>query len=145
MRKSEEEPGAVLLRYGKSVLLGGAVAFGVGVIFLLLAAVGISRGMLAAGLHYQLTVVACVLGGFSGGLFAVRRCPARGLFVGLATGAVLFFLQLTIGLLFYDSFSLEGGGLGLLFGALCGGAAAGILGGGGKRKRSPSAKKYRTR
>ena len=130
MRKAEEEQGARLMRYCKSVLIGGAAAFVVCLVFLFLAAVGISQGLLDAGLRYQLAVVGCVLGSFSGGLSAVRRCPARGLFVGLAVGAVLFLLELTLGLLIYDTMSFENGGLGLLCGALCGGAAAGILGGG---------------
>lgn len=144
MRKNEEEQGAMLLRYGKAVLLGGAAAFAVCLVFLLLAALGISQGLLDAGLRYQLTVVGCVLGSFCGGVLAVRRCPARGLFVGLAVGAVFFLLELTLAFLLYDTVSFENGGLGLLFGALCGGAAAGILGGEGKG-RSGKAKKRRGR
>ncbi len=133
MRKNEEEQGTMLLRYGKAVLLGGAAAFLTCLAFLLIAAFGVSRGLVSGELQYQLTVVGCVLGGFVGGVFAVRRCPARGLFVGLAVGGVFFLLQLTLGLLIYNNISLENGGVGLLCGALCGGAAAGILGGGGKR------------
>ena len=142
MRKAEEEQGARLLRYCKSILLGGGAAFLICLAFLFLAAGGVSQGFLDPGLQERLTVVGCVLGSFAGGLFAVRRCKGRGLFVGLAVGAVLFLLQLTLGLLIYDTMSLENGGLGLLCGALCGGAAAGILGGGkrssgrgGKRRR----------
>lgn len=133
MRKGEEDQGTMLLKYGKAILLGGAAAFLICLGFLLLAAVGISRGAIGAELRYQITVVGCVLGGFAGGLFAVRRCPGRGLFVGVAVGAVLFLLQLTLGLLIYNEISPESGGVGLLCGALCGGAAAGILGGGGKK------------
>ncbi len=133
MRKGEEDQGTMLLKYGKAILLGGAAACLIWVGVLVLTAVGISRGALGAELRYQITVVGCVLGGFAGGLFAVRRCPGRGLFVGVAVGAVLFLLQLTLGLLIYNEISPEGGGVGLLCGALCGGAAAGILGGGGKK------------
>ncbi len=143
MRKSEEDQGTMLLRCGKAVLLGGVAAFLTCLGFLLLAAFGVSGGLISADLRYQLTVVGCVLGGFAGGLFAVRRCPARGLIVGLAVGAVLFLLQLTLGLLIYNEISLESGGVGLLCGALCGGAAAGILGGGGRR--SVKGKKRRGR
>lgn len=145
MRKNEEDHGAVLLRYGKSILLGGGAALLLCLGFLLLAAVGISRGLLDASIRYQLTVVACVLGSFCGGGIAVRRCGTRGLFVGLAVGGVLFLLQLTIGLLLFDSFSLDSGALGLLFGALCGGAAAGILIGGGGRRGGVREKKKRRR
>lgn len=140
-RKNEEEQGAMLLRYGKAVLFGGVTAFAVGLTLLFLAAMGVSRGLLDATLRYQLTVVSCVLGCFVGGIVAVRSCPARGLFVGIAVGAVLFLLQLSIGLLLFEGFSLEGGGIGLLFGDLCGGAAAGILSGGGRRKKNVRTKK----
>lgn len=142
MRKGEEEQGAVLLRYGKAILVGGAVAFLTCVLFLLLASVGVSRGLIGSELRYQLTVVGCVLGGFAGGVFAVRSCRGRGLFVGVAVGGVLFLLQLTLGLLIYKDVSLESGGAGLLCGALCGGAAAGILSGGG-RKSTKSKKRRR--
>lgn len=141
MRKNEEEQGTRLLRYGKGVLLGGAAAFLSCMVFLFIASVGISRGILDAGLKYQLTVVGCVLGGFIGGQFAVRRCASRNVIVGLAAGAVLFLLQLTLGLLIYDTLSLENGGLGLLCGALCGGAAAGILGRGEKKSSSRGKKR----
>ena len=145
MRKNEEEQGAKLLQYGKAVLFGGGVAFVICLLCLLLASVGISRGLLSAGLRTQLVVIACVAGGFCGGLFAVRQCPARGLIVGIAVGGVLFLLQLTLGLLLYDTLSPENGGLGLLCGALCGGAAAGILGGGGRRPSYAKGKKRRKR
>lgn len=133
MRKSEEDQGTVLLRYGKAILLGGGIAFLTCVLFLLLAAFGVSRGLIGAELRYQLTVVGCVLGGFIGGVFAVRHCHSKGGFVGIAVGAVLFLLQLTLGLLLYKDISLESGGIGLLCGAICGGAAAGILSGGGRK------------
>lgn len=144
MRKNEEERGAMLLRYGKGILFGGLVALVLCIGFLLLAAFGISQGLLSSSIRYQLTVVACVLGSFCGGALATRRCGTRGLFVGLAVGGVLFLLQLTIGILFYETFSLDSGALGLLFGALCGGAAAGILvRGGGKRGGTQEKKKRR--
>lgn len=140
-RKSEEDQGTMLLRYGKAILIGGAAAFAVGLAVLFLAALGVSRGMLDSGLRYQLTVVSCVLGSFVGGVFAVRSSPARGLFVGLAVGGVLFLLQLSLGLLLFEGFTLESGGVGLLFGDLCGGTAAGILSGGGKRRKNVRSKK----
>lgn len=143
-RKNEEDQGAVLLRYGKAVLLGGGGAFLVGLGILFLASLAVSHGLLDGGLRYQLTVVSCVLGSFAGGIFAVRSTPARGLFVGLAAGGVLFLLQLSLGLILYGGLSLESGGFGLLFGDLCGGAAAGILAGGGK-KRGRKGKKRRSR
>ena len=145
MRKNEDEQGRKILQYGKTVLIGGIVAFGISLICLLFAAIGISQGLLSANLRMQLVVIACVIGSFCGGLFAVRQCQGRGLIVGLAVGAVLFLLQLTLGLLMYDTISPEKIGLGLLCGALCGGAAAGILGGGGRRPAASKGKKHRKR
>lgn len=135
MRKNEEEQGARLIRYMLDVLLGGTVALGACFLFLLLASVAISHGWLGEGLMYQLTIVGCVLGGFVGGALAVSRSRSRTLIVGLLVGVVFFLLLLTVGLLFYGSAIPEEGGLGLLCGALCGGAAAGIFGGKPKKKR----------
>ncbi len=138
MRKNEEEQGVKLVRYAVDVLIGGAAALGVCLVFLLLASVGISAGWLGEKLMYQLTIAGCVLGCFAGGMIAVRRCGARGLLVGLAVGAVHFLLLLTIGLLFFDAMAPEAGGVGLLCGSLCGGAAAGLLGARPQRKRKTS-------
>lgn len=140
MRKSDEDQTALLVRCGTGVVLGGAAALPVSLVVLLLASVAISRGMLGEGLLYQVTVVSCVLGSLAGGLLAVRRCGTRALIVGLCTGAVLFLLLLTVGVLFFDARSVEQGGVGLACGCLCGGAAAGLLGGG---KKKPAKKKRR--
>lgn len=146
MRKGEEDQGAKILQYGKAVLMGALCAFLTGILFLFLAAAGVSAGLIAPGLRYQLTVVASVLGSFVGGILAVRQCSGRGLFVGLAVGGGLFLLTLTVGVIFFDGVSFENGGLGLLCGALCGGAAAGILSGGGKRpQKKRRAKSRRSR
>ena len=67
----------------------------------------------------------------------MRRCGSRALIVGLTAGAVLFLLLLTIGSLCFENVSLEAGGIGLLCGCLCGGAAAGLLGSGKKKSRTP--------
>jgi len=133
MRKTEEDQGAKVLRYGKAILLGSLAAFGLGLVFLLAASVGVSKGVIDPDLRYQLTVAACVLGAFCGGVFAVRACPAGALLAGLAVGGGLFLLTMTAGILIYGEVSFENGGLGLLCGALCGGGAAGLLGRGGRR------------
>lgn len=135
MRKTEEDQGAKLVRVMTGVLLGGTLALGVCLAFLLVCSVGISGGWLQEDLMYQLAVVGCVIGGFSGAVFAVRRCGTRALIAGLASGGVFFLLLLTAGLLLFEDMSVESGGLGLLSGALCGGAAAGILGTKPKKKK----------
>ena len=84
----------------------------------------------------QLAIVACVLGGFCGGVLTVKRCGSRALLAGLAAGGACFLLLLAGGLLFVpEAVSVDRGGLGLLSGCLCGGAAAGILCAGPRRKR----------
>lgn len=146
-RKSEEEQAGMLLHCGKAVLWGCGTAFLMGIALLLLAALGVSRGLVDSGLRYQLTVVSCVLGSFAGGLLAVRNAPAtvHGLFMGVAVGGALFLIQLSLGLLLYEELTMGSGGMGLLFGDLCGGAAAGILGRGGKRRKTGRNKKRRSR
>ena len=135
MRKTEEDQGTRLVRAMTNILLGGVVALAVCLMFLFLCSIGISGGWLQEGLMYQMAVVSCVIGGFAGAMTAVRRCGSRALIVGLAVGAVLFLLLLTVGVLLFESMSLEAGGLGLLCGGLCGGAAAGLMGSKPKKKR----------
>lgn len=144
MRKNEEEQGAMLLRCGKNILLGGGVGviacFGV----LLMAALGISGGLFGMEIQYQLVVVSCVLGSFAGGAWAAGRCPAQRLWVGIAVGIGLFLFQLTLGILLFEGSTVENGGVGLLFGDLCGGAAAGLMAK-GKRRRGGKAKNRKRR
>ena len=135
MRKTEEDQGTRLARAMTNILLGGGVALAVCLMFLFLCSIGISGGWLQEGLMYQMAVVSCVIGGFAGAMTAVRRCGSRALIVGLAVGAVFFLLLLTVGVLLFESMSLEAGGLGLLCGGLCGGAAAGLMGSKPKKKR----------
>lgn len=143
MRKNEEDQGKLLLQCGKLILLGGLTAFLMCTVLLFLVSAGISEGLISMSLQYRLTVVICVLSSFLGGIMVVRQCPGRGLLVGIAVGAVLFLIQLSIGLVLYDTFSLENGGIGLLCGGLCGGAAAGILSGGGKGRTQRKTPKRR--
>ena len=135
MRKTEEDQGTRLVRAMTNILLGGVVALAVCLMFLFLCSIGISGGWLQEGLMYQMAVVSCVIGGFAGAMTAVRRCGSRALIVGLAVGAVFFLLLLTVGVLLFESMSLEASGLGLLCGGLCGGAAAGLMGSKPKKKR----------
>lgn len=138
MRKnSDEDQGKKLIRYALGIVIGGVLALAVCLVLLLLASVGISLGWLGEENMYQITILGCVFGCFVGGLTAVRKCGARGLLVGLAVGGVYFLLLLTVGLLFFDTMTPEAGGIGLLCGSLCGGAAAGLLGGGQKRRKKP--------
>ena len=107
MRKTEEDQGTRLVRAMTNILLGGVVALAVCLMFLFLCSIGISGGWLQEGLMYQMAVVSCVIGGFAGAMTAVRRCGSRALIVGLAVGAVFFLLLLTVGVLLFESMSLE--------------------------------------
>ena len=140
MRKTEEDQSAKLVRVITGVLLGGVLALGVCLVFLFLCAVGVSGGRLSEDLMDRLAIVGCVVGGFAGGIFAVRRCGAGPLLAGLAAGAVLFLLLLTIGSLCFENVPLGAGGIGRLWASLCGGAAAGLLGS-GKKKAAPRKKR----
>lgn len=136
MRKTGEEQGVRWLQIMTAVLLGGALSLVVCLVVLLLCAIGISNGWLGETSMAQLAIVACVLGGFCGGVLTVKRCGSRALLAGLAAGGACFLLLLAGGLLFFpETVSIDRGGLGLLSGCLCGGAAAGILCVGPKRKR----------
>mgnify|MGYP002591515872 CR=1 FL=1 len=139
MRKKEEEQSAKLIRCGTGILIGGLLSLAVCFAFLLAASAAISAGVLSGDLTYQLAMVGCVLGAFFGSLLAIRRCRCRALAVGLVTGGVLFLLLLTIGTLFFETMSIESGGIGLLFSSLCGGTAAGLLTG----IQKPRRKKHR--
>ncbi len=135
MRKNEEEQGAKLVRFMSGILLGGVLALLVCLAILLICSAGISGGWLSDRHMVQYTFAACALGSLMGGAFAVARCRAKTLLVGLGEGGVLFLLLLTIGLLFYPGMSVEERGLGLLCACLAGGALAGLFGGKTKKKR----------
>lgn len=135
MGKADEEQGVWALRCMTQVLIGAAIAGAVSLLFLFVCALFISGGYLSQEHTGVLSVCACVLGSLVGGVTAVSRCKGRSLIVGLLTGAVLFLILLTVGLLVYKSVAIEEGGLPLGCGCLCGGAMAGLLGARPKKKR----------
>ncbi len=145
MRKGEEDQGSRALRVMGHILLGGVVAMVACVVFLALASLGVAGGWLKEGLMVQLTVASCVVGALIGGLVAVGRHRSRGLLIGLFVGACLFLLLLTIGFLCFDSMSVENGGGAILAGCLCGGAMAGLLGGGRSSKKKTAGKRRKPR
>ncbi len=134
MRKNEEEQGAKVVRYMVNALWGGVLALAVCIVCLLAAAAGISKGWLGMDFLYQTALVGCVAGAFVGGRLAVRRSGSRALVMGLAAGLVLFLLLLTVGVAGFQSAPDERA-IGLLCASLCGGAAAGLLGKRGKKKK----------
>jgi len=136
-----EERGTNAIQMATGVALGGLLALGVELMILLLGAVAVSNGILKEDAAPQLTVAACVLGCFGGGLLACARWRSRRLLGGLATGAVCYLLILAVGLLMSDALALGTQALAELAGCLCGGALAGMIGGRRKKKRAPGRKK----
>ena len=139
MGKAEAQ-GMNAVQMATGVALGGLLALGVELVMLLLGAMAVSNGILKEDAAPQLTAAACVLGCFGGGLLACARWKSRRLLGGLAAGAVCYLLILAVGLLMSDSLALGGQALVELAGCLCGGALAGVVSGGRKKKR-PSARK----
>lgn len=140
MRKAEAQ-GANAVQMTAAVALGGLLALGVALMVLLVGAVAVSQGVIKEDAAPQVTAAACVLGCFAGGMLACTRWGSRRLIAGLCAGAMCWLLLLTV------AFLMSGGpGVGLqalieLAGCLCGGAAAGMLSGRGKKKRTAPRRK----
>ena len=136
-----EERGTDAVQMATGVALGGLLALGLQLVILLLGALAVSNGILKEDASLQLTAAACVLGCFGGGLLACSRWRSRRLLGGLAAGLVCWLLILAVGLLMSDGLVLGVQALIELAGCLCGGALAGLLGGGKKKKRASGRKK----
>ena len=137
MGKAEVQ-GTNAVQMATGVALGGLLALGVELMILLLGALAVSNGVLKEDAAPQVTAAACVIGCFCGGLLACARWKSRRLLGGLAVGAVCYLLILAVGLLMGDGFTFGLQALIELAGCLCGGAIAGVLSG-GKRKKKHSA------
>ena len=140
MGKAEMQ-GANAVQMATGVALGGLLALGVGLVILLLGSMAVSNGIIKEDAVPQLTAAACVLGCFGGGLLACARWKSRRLLGGLAAGVVCYLLILAVGLLMSDGLVLGTQALIELAGCLCGGALAGMLSGGGRKKRADRRKK----
>ncbi len=140
MGKAEMQ-GTNAVQMATGVVLGGLLALGVELMILLLGSLAVSNGILKEDAAPQLTAAACVLGCFGGGLLACARWKSKRLLGGLAAGAVCYLLILAVGLLMSDELVLGVQALVELAGCLCGGALAGMLGGGRRKKRGSGRKK----
>ena len=140
MSKAEGQ-GTNAVQMATGVALGGLLALGVELVVLLLGALAVSKGILKEDAAAQVTAAACVLGCFVGGLLACARWKSRRLLGGLAVGAVCYVLVLAVGLLMSDELALGAQALIELAGCLCGGALAGLLKGGKRKKRASGRKK----
>lgn len=136
-----EERGTNAVQMATGVALGGLLALGIQLVILLLGSLAVSNGIIKEEAALQLTAAACVLGCFGGGLLACARWKFKRLLGGLAAGAVCYLLILAVGLLMSDRLVLGVQALVELAGCLCGGALAGMMGGGKRKKRSAGRKK----
>ena len=136
-----EERGANAVQMATGVALGGLLALGIELVVLLLGAAAVSNGILKEDAAPQLTAAACVLGCFGGGLLACAKWKSRRLLGALAAGAVCYLLILAVGLLMSDELAFGLQSLIELAGCLCGGALAGLLGGGRRKKQTSGRKK----
>ena len=140
MGKTEVQ-GTNAVQMATGVALGGLLALGIELMILLLGSLAVSNGILKEDAAPQVTAAACVLGCFGGGLLACARWKSRRLLGGLITGVVCCLLILAVGLLMSDDLVLGAQTLIELAGCLCGGALAGMLGGGKRKKRAAGRKK----
>ena len=135
MRKKEEEQGAKTVRWIAGAVIGGVLALLICMLLLLLISVGISAGVIQERVMVRCLFAGCVIGGFCGGIAAIKRCGSGALLAGLSAGAVMLLLILTVGSLAGSPESLEEHGIGIGLSCLIGGMAAGLLRGKPKKKR----------
>lgn len=134
-KRREEPQGTAWLWSMLNLLRAGALGVAVAMLVLAGAAIMISAGVLENGRGAGAVVAACLLGGFVGGVYAVRQRKGGALPVGLGVGTVMFLLLLSAGAVLYDALPVTQS-MGAVAGAcLCGGGLAGLLAGKPKKKR----------
>lgn len=136
-RKSEQgiAPGSAWSTPVLDLLRGGAFGFLVSCFVLGVAAFLIYSGVMGYGKADGAGVAACLLGGFSGGVFVVKRRKKAPLPLGVGAGMVLFLILMAVGCILYDAtLGVTSAGI-TLCACLCGGGLAGFMGGAGKSKR----------
>lgn len=117
------------------LLRGGGLGAAVSCAVLGVAAFLIYFGLMGDGKADSAVVAACLLGGFVGGMFVVRRVKRAPLPLGLGTGGVLFLVLFAAGALAYDvELQLTSAGV-TACACLCGGGLSGFTGGTGKGRR----------
>ena len=114
---------------------GGAAAFAVGLLLILLASVLTSKGLLRSDAAVELSVAACALGGFFASLFTVGRLRGNSFVHGLAVGGMELLLFLLLGCLTIEGMAPGAQQLPLWAGCLCSGGLAGLLSKKGKKRK----------
>lgn len=119
------------------LLKGSALAGAIAVIILFVGAIAISNGLLQVGITQGLVCAACMIGSFSGALFAVQKGAPRAILLGFGMGTVLFLLLTTAGLLVYGATAFSHERIAVPLACCCGGVFAGFL------RRKPKKKRKR--
>ena len=133
--KKHEEGQMTWLRAMLDLLWGGLLGMAVALLVLMLAAVLVSSGVIGNGRADRFVIAGCLLGGFLGSMYAVRRRKSAPLPTGLGVGGILFLILLTAGVLLYDSLpTISSGGV-VACACLCGGGLSGVLWSKPKKKR----------
>ena len=127
--------GSTWLTLMLDLLRGGALGFVISCGVLGIAAFLIYSGVMGYGKADSAAVAACLLGGFVGGAFVVRRAKRAPLPFGLGAGGVLYLILLAVGALLYDVIpELSSAGV-TACACLCGGGLSGFTGRAGKKRR----------
>ena len=121
------------------IVRGILLALGVYLVFQLLAALLLVKGVLPESRSFPVVAVCCVLSAFLGGLAGSRSGFPSRLAGGMLTAAGFAVVLTAIGLLCWDGILWAGHGGILLLCALAGGLIAGLCGGkqGRRVKRKP--------
>lgn len=117
------------------LLRGGVLGFAVACAVLGAAAVLIYSGLMGDGKADSAVIAACLLGGFAGGMFAVRRGKRAPLPLGLGAGGVLCCVLLAVGALLYRTEPQLSSAGATACACLCGGGLSGFTGKAGKSGR----------
>ncbi len=133
MVKVEKKP---IQKLAISIGIGVSVALGASMFLLLAFAAAICGGWVELGNAWQLTIAACAVGGFLGGILAVRCVGQWALPVGAVTGLLFFLGLFMLGFLVSKEAALSLKQLPLLFSCLSAGGVAGLAGKKRKKRRN---------
>jgi len=136
--RRQETAGGAWVETMMDLLKGGVLACVTAILILLMCALLISVGAIRERWMHAVVLIACMVGAWLGGNYAVTRGFGRPILKGVGVGAILFLILITAGFLVYDTASIEQGGLGILISAICGGALSSFTGRQRKKKRRRS-------
>lgn len=134
LKEKRDQGGNRLMEVFFRMVLGGALGLAVCLFLLGIGALAMAKGVLPATFLTRVCIAGCCLGGFTGGLLALRGGQGKTLLVGLGTGAVFFLFLLIAGVILYRNISPLETGWSLLVSALIGGSLAGFVAARPKRR-----------